>query len=131
MSADMLTRVAVRWTAVCAYSRLEPERGVAALVDGAQIAIFRTHDGQLFAIGHRDPISGAHVMSRGLVGTRHGEPTVASPMHKQVYDLRTGECLDVPGIRVPAYPVRCRAGLVEVGILAAVEPNQSVTPEAG
>jgi nitrite reductase (NADH) small subunit len=106
----------VNWTPVCPFSRLEPERGVAALVDGAQVAIFRTHDGQLHAIGHRDPVAGAHVMSRGIVGSRGDAPTVASPMHKQVYDLRTGECLDVPGIRVPVYPVRCRAGIVEVGV---------------
>ena len=104
----------MRWAAVCAYSRLEPERGVAALVDGDQVAIFLMHDGRLHAIGHRDPVSGAHVMSRGIVGTRGDAPTVASPMHKQVYDLRTGECLDLPGIRVPVYPVRCRAGIVEV-----------------
>ena len=110
--------VRIRWTAVCPYGRLEPERGVAALVSGAQVAIFRTAEGQLYAIGHRDPISGAHVMSRGIVGIHDGAPTVISPVHRHVYDLRSGECLDVPGIRVPVYPVRCRAGVVEVGLYA-------------
>jgi nitrite reductase (NADH) small subunit len=103
-----------QWTYVCPYQRLEPERGVAALVDGVQIAIFRTHDGELYAIGNRDPIAGASVMSRGIVGTRGDAPTVASPLHKQVYDLRSGQCLDVPGASVPSYPVRCRDGMVEV-----------------
>jgi nitrite reductase (NADH) small subunit len=131
MSTDTLTRTTLRWSAVCAYSRLEPERGVAALIDGAQVAIFRLHNGELFAIGHRDPFSGAHVMSRGIVGTRNDTPTVASPMHKQIYDLRTGECLDVPGIRVPTYPVRCRAGIVEVGIIAAAGSPEAAVPEAG
>ncbi|MGI5147503.1 nitrite reductase small subunit NirD [Plantactinospora sp. CA-294935] len=104
----------MRWTAVCAYPRLEPERGVAALVDGEQVAIFRTFDGRLFAIGQRDPIADAYVMARGIVGSRGEIPTVASPLHKQVYDLRTGDCLDVPGVAVPTYRVRCRDGLVEV-----------------
>ncbi|MFC6019609.1 nitrite reductase small subunit NirD [Plantactinospora solaniradicis] len=104
----------VRWTTVCAYPRLEPERGVAALVDGEQVAVFRTYDGQLFAIGQQDPIAGAYVMARGIVGSRGEAPTVASPLHKQVYDLRTGHCLDVPGVAVPTYRVRCRDGLVEV-----------------
>ncbi len=104
------------WAVVCAYPRLEPERGVAALVDGTAVAVFRTHDGQLFAIGNRDPVSGAGVMARGIVGTRGEAPTVASPMHKQVYDLRTGVCLDLPGIRVAVYPVRLRDGMVEVGV---------------
>ncbi|MFY1673271.1 nitrite reductase small subunit NirD [Plantactinospora sp. WMMB334] len=102
------------WTPVCPYRRLEPERGVAALVGGEQVAVFRTHDGRLFAIGHRDPIAGAYVMARGIVGSRGEIPTVASPLHKQVYDLRTGDCLDVSGVTVPTYPVRCRDGLVEV-----------------
>jgi nitrite reductase (NADH) small subunit len=109
------TRVEIRWTAVCPYTRLEPETGVAALVSGAQVAIFRTHDGLLYAVGHRDPISGRHVMSRGTVATHSGTPTVTSPSLRHVYDLRSGECLDVPGVRMPVYPVRCRDGLVEVG----------------
>jgi len=36
-------------------------------------------------------------------------------VHKQVYDLGTGVCLDAPEVRVPTYPVRVRNGLVEVG----------------
>ncbi len=130
MITDTLTHVEIRWTAVCPYSRLEPERGVAALVGGAQVAIFRTHDGLLYAIGHRDPVSGAHVMSRGVVATVSGAPTVACPSHKYVYDLRSGECLDLPGIRVPVYPVRCRSGVVEVGIYA-IERTPVAPREAG
>ena len=102
------------WTRICPYERLEPERGVAAIVHGAQIAIFRTHDGELLAIDNFDPYARAHVMSRGIVGSRADSPTVASPLHKQVYDLRTGRCLDLPGVSVPTYPVRCRDGVVEV-----------------
>ncbi|WFE51786.1 MULTISPECIES: nitrite reductase small subunit NirD [unclassified Micromonospora] len=101
------------WTAVCALDRLEPDRGVAALVDGTQIALFRTADG-LFAIDNRDPVSGAYVLSRGIVGSRGGVPTVASPLHKQVYDLRSGHCLDLPGVAVARHDARCRDGLVEV-----------------
>jgi nitrite reductase (NADH) small subunit len=102
------------WTSICPYERLEPERGVAALVRGAQIAIFRTHDGELLAISNLDPYAGAYVLSRGVVGTRGDVPTVASPLHKHVYDLRTGRCLDLDGVSVATYPVRCRDGMVEV-----------------
>nr|MDT0661092.1 nitrite reductase small subunit NirD [Micromonospora sp. DSM 115978] len=102
------------WAVVCPYTRLEPNRGVAALVGGEQVAIFRTHDDELFAIGNLDPINGAYVMSRGIVGSRGDIPTVASPLHKQVYDLRTGQCLDVPDVQVPTFRVRCRDGIVEV-----------------
>jgi nitrite reductase (NADH) small subunit len=120
MSIDTIT---MRWTAICPYDRLEPERGVAALVGGEQVAIFRTHDGELFAIDNRDPVAGANVMSRGIVGSRGDIPTVASPLHKQVYDLRTGLCLDAPGVAVAIRPVRVRHGdqVVEVGVVDNAE----------
>lgn len=104
------------WVTVCDYESLQPERGVAALVAGLPVAIFRTHDGSVYALGNVDPIAGASVLSRGIVGDRGGVPTVASPLHKQAYDLRTGECLDQPGVRVRTFPVRYRSGVVEVGV---------------
>jgi nitrite reductase (NADH) small subunit len=105
----------VNWEVVCPVERLQSERGVAALVNGVQVAIFRTYDGSLYALDNLDPLSGTNVLSRGIVGTRGSAPTVASPMHKQVYDLTTGQCLDVPAVRVRTYSVRCRDGVVEVG----------------
>ncbi|MEH1054452.1 nitrite reductase small subunit NirD [Micromonospora sp. CPCC 206171] len=101
------------WTVVCPVDRLDPDRGVAALVDGVQVALFST-GGELFAVDNLDPVGGAYVMSRGIVGSRGGVPTLASPLHKQVYDLRTGRCLDLPGVTLPVHRVRCRDGLVEV-----------------
>lgn len=113
MSTETLSTLV--WTAVCEYARLPPEAGVCALVGGQQVAVFRDFAGGVYAIGNRDPYSGAYVMSRGIVGSRGGEPTVASPMHKQVYSLVTGACLDDPALAVPIYPVRVDRGLVEVG----------------
>lgn len=105
------------WTPVCRYADLEPERGVAALVDGAQVALFRLHDGTLAALDHRDPFSGANVVARGLVGTRGDIPTVASPMYKQVFDLRTGVCLDDPSVSLRVHAVRVDdAGTVLVAV---------------
>jgi nitrite reductase (NADH) small subunit len=106
------------WTPVCTVEDLQPERGVAALVDGRQVALFRLFDGSVHAVGHRDPFSAAYVMARGIVGTRGELPTVASPMYKQVFDLRTGVCLDAPddpAVRLPVHAVRLREGWVEVG----------------
>lgn len=102
------------WTAVCGYHDLQPERGAAALVAGVQVALFRTFDGTVHAIGNRDPFTGAYVLSRGIVGSRGEIPTVASPLHKQVFDLRTGACLDDEAVAVPVYAVRIRDNLVEV-----------------
>ncbi|GAA2903443.1 nitrite reductase small subunit NirD [Streptosporangium fragile] len=104
-----------RWSPVCSYTDLLPERGACALVDGRQIAMFRTFDGVLYAIDNHDPFSGAQVLSRGIVGTRAGEPCVASPMHKQAFSLVTGVCLDDPAVSVPTYRIRlAEDGTVEV-----------------
>ncbi len=105
-------------TEVCSLKALSPERGAAALVGGVQVALFRTHDDAVYAVQQRDPYSGANVVSRGIVGSRGDVPTVASPMYKQVFDLRTGACLDPVG-RDPrplvTYVVVVRDGVVLVG----------------
>jgi nitrite reductase (NADH) small subunit len=115
---DLLADQAVTaWTAVCRLDDLLPERGVAALVQGRQVAIFRCHDDAVHAVGQRDPFSGANVISRGIVGSRGDVATVASPMFKQAFDLATGVCLDAlddPGARLPVYPARVRDGVVEI-----------------
>ncbi len=103
------------WTAACPYGALEPERGVVALVGGVPVAVFRAHDGRVYALDNVDPFCGASVLARGIVGSRGEVPTVASPMHRHVFDLRTGRCLDDPGVVLRTYPVRLREGLVEVG----------------
>jgi nitrite reductase (NADH) small subunit len=111
----MTSRVAARWTAVCRFDDLLPERGIAALVDGVAVAVFRTHDGALHALSNVDPFSNASVLSRGIVGDRGGRATVASPIYKQVFELASGICLDDPAVSVQTYPVRLVNGIVEVG----------------
>ena len=104
------------WVAVCRYAELQPERGVAALVGPVQVALFRTVDGAVHALDNRDPFTGARVLSRGIVGSRGEVPTVASPLHKQVFDLRTGCCLDDDTVAVARYPVQVRDGIVAVAV---------------
>jgi nitrite reductase (NADH) small subunit len=110
----MTAQLVRTWSAVCAFDALLPERGVAALVEGEQVAVFRTFDGMLHAIGNQDPFSGAFVLSRGIVGSSGDVPTVASPLFKQAFDLRTGRCLSDPDVAVAVHDVRRRHGAVEV-----------------
>jgi nitrite reductase (NADH) small subunit len=106
-------------TEVCPLARIDRESGVAALVDGEVVAVFRTYDDQVFALSNYDPFGRAGVLARGIVGTRRvdGEdvPFVASPLHKQAFDLRTGQCLDDPAVSVASYEVVVSDGLVHVG----------------
>jgi nitrite reductase (NADH) small subunit len=95
------------WTTVCAVDRLTPDRGVAALVDGRAVAVFRLSDGSLHAVDNVDPCSGASVLSRGIVGDVAGAATVASPLYKQRFVLATGTCLDSDdGVAVAVHETR-------------------------
>jgi nitrite reductase (NADH) small subunit len=105
---------AAGWVGVCPVDRLTPNRGVAALVAGRAIALFRLADGSLHAIDNIDPISGASVLSRGIVGEADGSPTVASPMYKQRFDLRSGRCLDREHTTIGTHEARERDEIVQV-----------------
>jgi nitrite reductase (NADH) small subunit len=106
----------VGWLNVCALDRLQPGRGVAALVGGVQVAVFRTEDGTLYALGNVDPFTGAAVISRGIVGDRGGVPTVASPVHKQAFSLADGVCLDDPGVTLPVFQSKADGDEVWIGL---------------
>ena len=90
--------------------------GIRAYETTKGTAVFRLHDDAVHAVGNHDPLCGANVLSRGIVGTRGETPVVVSPMHKQAYDLRTGVCLDAPEAAVPVYAARVRGGVVELAI---------------
>lgn len=114
------------WQPVCRVAELEVERGATALVHGQAIAIFRTHDDRVYALGNHDPFTNASVIARGIVGMRGEIPFVASPIHKHAFDLRSGRCLDDAHVTIPAYAVRVVDGVVLVG-----QRKEVVTPSRG
>jgi len=103
------------WVTACRLDTLVPGRGVAVLLpDGMQAALFLLPSGELHAVGNIDPFGRAAVMSRGLVGERDGEPTVASPLLKQVFSLRTGHCLDDDTVGLGTFATRVVDGRVDI-----------------
>jgi len=104
------------WRDVCAVDDVLPGTGVAALINGDQIAIIRTRDGRFAALSNYDPFSNAFVIARGIVGDRAGVPKIASPIYKQNFSLETGECLDDPTVRLAVYPIRVVSGRVQISI---------------
>jgi nitrite reductase (NADH) small subunit len=120
--ADRVTRVDI-----CSLDQLTPELGVAALVGGEQVAVFRLADDRVFAVSNHCPFSGAAVIARGITGSRGDVPTIASPVYKQVFSLEDGRCLDavdtlpVPG-RGPdlaVYAISVDDGRVTIDLPAA------------
>lgn len=110
-----MTTLATLLLAVLPLTALEPEQGAAVLLpDGTSAAVFLLHDGSVCAIGNLDPFYGAPVLCHGIVGDRAGTPTVASPLGKQVFCLRTGRCLDDPGVTLPVFGVRVDEGVIQL-----------------
>ncbi len=103
------------WISVCELDDLLPDTGLCALVNKKQVALFRSRRlNEVFAISNFDPIGEANVLSRGILGSIGDEIVVASPLYKEHYNLRTGECLEKPEYSVSVYPVRVDDGLVQV-----------------
>ncbi|MBE0442735.1 MAG: nitrite reductase small subunit NirD [Psychrobacter sp.] len=99
---------------ICTLDDIIPDTGVCALVDGKQIAVFRTTQNDLFALDNYDPFSQANVLSRGLIGgtsiasdtgTTEDVLYVASPIYKQRFNLATGQCLDDANTKINSYRV--------------------------
>ena len=113
MTAETVVRQGI-WVSVCRLDQLRVDIGAAALVDGAQVALFRLDEEEVRAVGNLDPYSRVNVLSRGIVGSRDDAVFVASPMFKQPFDLHNGQCLDDLAVSIPTFDVRVVDGVVQV-----------------
>jgi NAD(P)H-dependent nitrite reductase small subunit len=105
------------WVDICSKEDLVPNSGICALVTGEQVAIFYFPDNDtLYAINNFDPFGKVHVLSRGMVGDLNGVPMVSSPLYKQHFNLKTGQCLEDEDVSVESYGVRIKDDRVEVNL---------------
>ncbi|MDR6972065.1 nitrite reductase small subunit NirD [Leifsonia shinshuensis] len=104
------------WIRACRVGDLEPSWGEAVLLRMRQIALFLLGPREVYAVAHEDPDGGAPVMARGIVGSRGDRPTIASPLHKQVYDLGTGECFTDPALTLQTFRTRIVGGFIEIEV---------------
>lgn len=108
------------WVLVCSLEKLLPGTGVAALVRGKSVAIFRLTNDRIYAIGNIDPFSDAAILSRGILGDIDGESVVASPMFKQHFRLEDGQCIEDESVAVPSY----RILIVDQSVIVQVAEKQ-------
>ena len=106
------------WVPACPVADLEPSWGEAALIKAKQIALFLLSPSEVYAVSHRDPHTEANVMARGIVGSKGDRPTIASPLHKEVYDLGSGECFTDPTLLLETFRTRIVGGMIEVEVLS-------------
>ena len=105
------------WEEVCLREDLVAGSGVCALVGGEQVALFYLpgEERVVFALGNRDPIGKANVLSRCIFGDVGGQLVVASPLYKQHFCLVTGRCLEHEQAQVEVYNVRLEDDRVLIG----------------
>lgn len=111
-----MSDVQAPWRAVCKAGDILSGTGVCALVEDAHVAVFRLGQADFYAIDNIDPRSGASVLSRGLVGNLGERLVVASPLYKNHFDLRTGQCLEAPEHSVRTHAVRVEGEQVLVAV---------------
>ncbi len=92
---------------ICTTYDLVENSGVCALVNGEQIALFYLpgSEAEVYGVSNWDPIGKANVLSRGIVGDLKGKIVVASPLYKQHFDLKTGECLEDEEYSLKTYSI--------------------------
>ena len=105
---------------VCPVDDIEPGTSISADIDGTQVAVVRTQDGDVYAI--YDECSHAAVpLSEGDVDGC----TLECWLHGSRFDLRTGAPTGLPATEpVPVYPVEIRDGFVFVSL----SPSNGVSP---
>ncbi|KAA2315704.1 nitrite reductase (NAD(P)H) small subunit [Pseudooceanicola sediminis] len=69
------------------------------------LAVFRTTEAQVFAVGNTCPHKGGP-LSEGIV---HGT-SVTCPLHNMIFDLETGQAQGMDTGQIPTYPIRIEAG---------------------
>lgn len=110
------------WLDICHIDDLQADSGVCALVKEQQVALFYIVEEQVvYAIDNYDPFGKIHVLSRGLIGDIKGEIMVASPLYKQHFSLKTGQCFEDETVKVPTYSARFKGDRVEVNLNGPAE----------
>jgi nitrite reductase/ring-hydroxylating ferredoxin subunit len=106
--------VSAAWVAVAAVGELPPGAVASKQVaPSTEVAVFNV-GGELCAVDGSCPHRGGP-LAEGMV--RDG--VVTCPLHWFRFDLRTGEQLGVPGLRLTCFPVRIVDGMVEVLVPSA------------
>ena len=103
------------WLDVGPLDGLPPRGARVVRVGVIDIAVFRTGEGQVFALRDQCPHRGGP-LSQGIV---HGY-RVTCPLHEWVIDLRSGNAVGADTGCTPAFVARVTDGRVEIDVPAVV-----------
>jgi len=114
-----------------------PANGGLAVKHGrAEVAVFHLPDNEAkdarwFATQNTCPHKQARTISRGLVGVKlDGQVTLADPIYKTVYDLKTGSGISHPNLNLSTFPVKKEDGKLLVRLPPASELEAAFADQA-
>lgn len=103
------------WHSICSASEIKNDLGICALIGQEQVAVFKLPGSEEFAaVQNFCPFAKANVLSRGIVGDLKGNLVIASPIYKQHFDLKTGQCLEDETVKLKVFEVREKDGQLEI-----------------
>jgi nitrite reductase (NADH) small subunit len=113
----MIQEAVTTWLYACATTDVPANGGVCVKLGNQQVALFNfTRRGEWFATQNLCPHKKEMALSRGMIGSHHGEPKVACPFHKRTFSLKTGECFDGDCDHLLVFPVKVENGKIYIGI---------------
>ncbi|CAM9706285.1 unnamed protein product [Ascophyllum nodosum] len=121
------------WVRVGSVSDFPVDGGATVLYGKSQLAVYNiVKQNEWFATQNVCPHKRALVLSQGIVGSKGDIPKVACPLHKNNFDLQTGECLDHMGdenMKLMTFPVKIEDGSVFLDLPPTSELDQLLATE--
>eukprot|EP00752_Nemacystus_decipiens_P006641 g5971.t1 len=121
------------WVRVGAVSDFPNNGGAAVLYGKSQLAVYNVaRRNEWYATQNVCPHKRALVLSEGIVGSRDGILKVACPLHKNNFDLKSGECLDHmedENMKLLTFPVKVEDGSVFLDLPPIAELDQLLATE--
>jgi len=113
------------WIDVCGLADIPFQGARVVRAPKITIALFKTADGQLFALDDTCSYQTRKFSMRPEIcplsqGIVHGN-YVTCPVHNETFSLETGESTGLDDERVDTFPVRVEAGKVQIKLVPALE----------
>lgn len=101
------------WVDIAAVTDFVPNSGRAILHNGEQIAVFNFNLTDWYATANQCPHKKQNLLARGLIGNQCDLRKVACPLHKNSFNLETGEHLGgTEAWRIETYEIKVEDGRV-------------------
>ena len=110
MIARCLSNTMAEFLETIALDRLPPGKGKVVRVAGKDVALFNV-DGTIYAIDDACPHAGVSLGSGRLRGS-----IVTCRGHGFHYDVTTGNCVTIAGLRAASHPVKIVDGKILISI---------------